>query len=127
MNMRRITILAAGMALALAACGGGSADTTSPGPAGPGDIAAGADVYKGTCAACHSKDLSGISGLGSPLAPSDFVSQATEVELADFIAEGRESGDPENTTGIAMPAKGGNSSLNNQDLRDLAAYLKSEN
>lgn len=128
MDMRKLIILVAVVALALAACGGGgTVDTTPPGPVGPGDAVAGLDVYKGSCAGCHGRDLAGISGLGLQLAPSDFVSQQTEDELVDFILVGLPASDPANTTGVDMPPKGGNTSLTDQAVHDVAAYLKAEN
>lgn len=124
---RRILIAAAVAALALTACGGDSGPTTTEGPAGPGNIARGADVYRGTCAACHGGDVEGINGLGPSLIGNDFIASQTEEELADFIKIGRDKDDPENTTGVAMPAKGGNPSLSDQELRDVSAYLISLN
>jgi len=41
-----------------------------------------------------------------------------------FIAVGRSTTDPDNVTGIAMPPKGGNSSLTDQDLADIVDYLR---
>lgn len=133
MRYRKVLIVFAVLALALAACGGssdGDTDTTATTTASggdSGDIAAGSAVYAGTCVACHGANLEGIDGLGKPLAPSDFVVSNSEQELADFIKVGRPAGDPDNTQGVDMPPKGGNPSLDDQDLLDVAAYLKSLN
>lgn len=133
MIKRKLLIVFAILALALAACGGGSSDgdadttTTTASGGDSGDIAAGSAVYAGTCTACHGANAEGIEGLGKALAPSDFVVDHTEQELADFIAVGRSAGDPDNETGVDMPPKGGNPSLDDQDLLDVAAYLKSLN
>ena len=130
MKMKKILVLVAGLALVLAACGGGdggSATTTSGGPPGAADAVAGADVYKGTCSACHGGDLAGIDGLGLPLAPSDFVASQSESDLAAFITVGRATDDPANTTGIMMPPKGGNPALSDQDMLNVAAYLQAQN
>lgn len=133
MTMRRVLILFAVLALALAACGGSddggddSAGTTAPAGEMTGRVVEGATVYSGTCQTCHGPDLEGIEGLGKPLAPSDFVVENTEAELAAFIKVGRPAGDPDNTQGVDMPPKGGNPSLNDQDLYDVSAYLKSLN
>jgi mono/diheme cytochrome c family protein len=131
MPLKRLIVLVAILALALAACGGSSDDggttvTEAPGVAA-GDPVAGADVYKGTCSACHGADLQGIDGLGLALAPSAFVGDNSEAELAAFIAVGRPVGDPDNTQGVDMPPKGGNPSLDAQDLLDVSAYLKAQN
>ena len=128
--MKKVMIVIAILALALAACGGGSDSDASGGSggeaAGPGDPVAGASVYSGVCSACHGADLQGIDGLGKQLAPSDFVADMTEEELAAFIIVGRAADDPENTQGIAMPERGGDPSLSDQDMRDVAAYLKAQ-
>ena len=127
MTMRRMAFLVAALALVAAACGGGdeSSDTTS-GPAGPGDAVAGAAVYSGTCAACHGPDLQGIDGLGKQLVPNEFVATNTEDELVAFLLVGRAADDPLNTQGVEMPARGGNPSLTDQDLHDVAAYLQAQ-
>lgn len=123
-------MLAAALTLVAAACGGGDGGdetTTAPsGDAGSGNAVAGASVYSGTCAACHGPDLAGIDGLGKPLAPSEFVAANSEDELVAFIKVGRPAGDPENTQGVDMPPKGGNPALSDQDLQDVAAYLKAQ-
>lgn len=132
MSMKRMALVVAALALVAAACGGSStsggsgSDGGSGGPVVPGDIAAGATVYSGNCAACHAADLSGIDGLGKQLAPSEFVQSMTEDELAAFIIVGRTVDDPDNMTGVAMPARGGNPNLTDQDIQDAAAYLKAQ-
>jgi disulfide bond formation protein DsbB len=131
MKTRPLIILVAILALALAACGGssdsGDTATTTSAPIANGDPVAGADIYKGTCSACHGADLAGIDGLGKPLAPSAFVVDNSEAELAAFIAVGRPVSDPDNTQGVDMPPKGGNPSLDARDLLDVSAYLKAQN
>ena len=130
MSVKQLIILVAGLSLALAACGGtssGATDTTDAPAVEAGDPAAGIDVYKSTCRNCHGADLQGVAGLGRPLAPSLFVVENTEDELAAFIAIGRPADVPDNTQGVAMPPKGGNPSLSAQDLLNVAAYLKAQN
>ncbi len=132
MKMKKLIIAVSVLALALAACGGtssdgGGNDTAPPPSSGAGDPVAGEDIYKATCTACHGGDLAGIDGLGLPLAPSDFVSSQSEKDLAAFITQGRPTSDPDSTTGVDMPPKGGNPSLDDQDLLDVAAYLQAQN
>ncbi len=132
MTMRRVLILSAVLALAFAACGGSDdGGDDSPGTTASGNTAGrvveGATLYSGTCTACHGPNLEGIDGLGKPLAPSDFVASQTEAELAAFIKVGRPVSDPANTQGMDMPPKGGNPSLDDQDLLDVAAYIQSLN
>ncbi|MFV1969810.1 MAG: c-type cytochrome [Acidimicrobiia bacterium] len=130
MNVKKLIVLVATLALVLAACGGGDGGdggTAAPPAPGAGDPAAGVDVYKATCSACHGGDLAGVDGLGKPLAPSDFVASQSESDLAAFVTTGRSVDDPANTTGVAMPPRGGNPALSDQDLLNVAAYLKAQN
>jgi disulfide bond formation protein DsbB len=128
MKARKIGVLIATLALALAACGGGASDSASESggggeAVGPGDPVKGAAVYQSTCSACHGPDLAGIDGLGKQLAPSAWVAERSEEEITEFLIVGRAAGDPENTQGVDMPARGGNPSLTDQDLRNVSAYL----
>ena len=131
MTVRRVLILFAVLALALAACGGsddsGDDSPTTTAGTSAGRVVEGAAIYSGTCTTCHGPNLEGIDGLGKPLAPSEFVVANTEAELVAFIKVGRPTSDPENTQGVDMPPKGGNPSLNDQDLFDVAAYVQSLN
>jgi disulfide bond formation protein DsbB len=110
-----------------AACGGGSATetTTTTAPTGGGVAASGEHLFEGTCQACHAEGGIGVEGLGKPLAGSDFVQGQSDAALIAFLKVGRSSANPDNTTGIDMPPKGGNPSLDDQDLADVVAYLRS--
>lgn len=130
MTMRKLAVLTVVFVLAVTACVGrhansGSSDTV--GSVVPGDVLAGADIYQLSCAGCHARDLKGIDGIGTPLAPSEFVARSSENEVATLTLVGTSKGDPDNTTGIDMPARGGNPSLSDQAIQDVAAYLKSQN
>jgi mono/diheme cytochrome c family protein len=129
MNARRLTIFAAFFAVAISSCTGDIAvrSATPPVSTHPGDSLAGAESYEPTCSTCHATDLSGVSGLGGPLAPNAFVESSTETEIADLIIVGVPRDHPENTTGVDMAPRGGNPSLSDQDIRDVSAYLKSQN
>ena len=89
-----------------------------------GDPAAGQALFA-SCAACHGPTGEGIPGLGKDLTNSEFVSGKTDGELISFIKVGRDPSDPLNTTGIAMPPKGGNPALSDEDLFNIVAYLRS--
>ncbi|PJF28743.1 MAG: hypothetical protein CUN52_11900 [Phototrophicales bacterium] len=91
------------------------------------DVRAGGRLYGSVCSACHGVNLQGISGLGKPLINSDFVNRLNDDELVAFIAVGRTTRDPLNTTGVAMPAKGGNPSLTDQNLHQIVDYIRSFN
>ncbi len=105
----------------------GTTETTAgsgDGGEGAGDPVAGEATYQATCSACHAPDATGIEGLGLPLANSEFVQSMTDEELVTFIAVGRGAADPGNTTGVAMPPKGGNPSLTDEDLLNVVAWLR---
>ncbi len=130
MTVRRVLVMLAVFGLALAACGGGGADDptdTTVLVVQDGRVVEGEIVYQSTCRNCHGSKLEGVSGLGKPLAPSEFVVVNTEEELAAFIKVGRSARDPINTQGVDMPPFGGKPWFNDQDLRDVAAYIKSLN
>ena len=91
------------------------------------DAASGETLFAATCAACHGQEGVGVDGLGPALAGNAFVASQTDDELADFIIVGRPGDDPDNTSGIAMPPKGGNPALGSDDIDDIVAYLRELN
>ena len=126
MRVKILVVLFALGTLVLGACSARVVEPIPLGETGPGDPVRGAVVYRSSCATCHARDLQGIDGLGGALAPNTFVAEMTEEEIAAFLAIGRSADDPDNMVGMAMPARGGNPSLTDQDLRDVAAYLKAQ-
>lgn len=76
------------------------------------------------CAGCHGLGGEGVKGLGKPLVDSAFVAGRTDAELVAFIKQGRALDDPANTSGIAMPPKGGNPALSDGDLLDIVAFIR---
>jgi disulfide bond formation protein DsbB len=89
-----------------------------------GDPVQGQQEFAMTCAACHGPAGEGIQGLGKDLTASQFVTDQTDSELIDFIKVGRDPGDPLNTTGIGMPAKGGNPALSDEELQNIVSYIR---
>jgi disulfide bond formation protein DsbB len=113
------TALIAG--LLLVACGGGA-----PEPAySPDMIAEGETQYQQTCSACHGQDAKGVENLGRTLVASEFVREQTDAGLLEYVKAGRAVDDPLNTTGIAMPPKGGNPALTDAQIEAIIAYLRS--
>jgi mono/diheme cytochrome c family protein len=130
--MRRSKWLAllAVLALALAACGYSDVSddepTTTAATGGDGGVAAEGKALFSPCAACHGQNAEGINGLGNPLANSAFVQSKTDDELVAFIVAGRPIDDPDNTTGVAMPAKGG-TTYSEEEIAKIVAYLRTLN
>ncbi len=88
-------------------------------------VALGQMIFQSTCTACHGLDGSGIPGLGKNLIESEFIHELSDAELLAFIIAGRDASDPLNTTGIPMPARGGNPTLTDEQINAIIAYLRS--
>ncbi len=115
--------------LVVAACGYSdtSSNTTAAPSDGGGDVggaAHGQELFKSTCTACHGQNAEGIDGLGTDMHDNEFIQSQSNADLIVFIAVGRSTTDPNNTTGVDMPPKGGNSSLTDSDLADIVDYLR---
>jgi mono/diheme cytochrome c family protein len=126
------------VAVMLAACGGGepeptatpapaaAAPTEAPAPAGPvGDAANGGKIFATACVACHGPEGKGVTGLGKDLTTSEWVGEQTDAQLVEFIKVGRDATHPLNTTGVAMPPKGGNPAMSEQEIADIVAFVRS--
>lgn len=88
-------------------------------------IASGKKLFASTCIACHGAGGVGIAGNGKALANNAFIqSTPSDDDLFDFIMRGRDPSDPANTTGIGMPARGGNPALSEDDILDIISYLR---
>lgn len=116
----------------LAACGGSASSSNPPQDSGAGgaaqtsvgDAEAGKDLFAGTCSACHGPEGKGVPGLGKDMTTSEFIAGKTDDELVAFVKVGRDPSDPLNTTGVAMPPKGGNPALSDEDLYDIVAFIR---
>jgi disulfide bond formation protein DsbB len=62
--------------------------------------------------------------LGKDLRDSAFVMGLDDDELITFLAKGRPTSDPLNTTKVDMPPRGGNPALNEDRLFQVVAYLR---
>ena len=128
---KKLLILFAVLGFALASCGGdgsgpddGGASAAGPIEVEPGDAANGEAIFGRNCIACHGAAGVGISGLGKPMPGNTFIASLSDTELIAFIKAGRSPDHPDNTTGANMPPKGGDSSLTDQDLADVVAYIR---
>lgn len=112
--------------LVLTACGGGGGAERSPQATATssGDPTAGQELFTGTCSACHGPEGKGVEGLGKDMTKSEFIAGKSDAELLEFIKVGRDPSDPLNTTGVAMPPKGGNPALGEEDLLDIIAFIR---
>ena len=77
----------------------------------------GEQIYKQTCVVCH-----GTDGKGAIPGVSDFKERLSKSDdtLLQHIIEGYQSpGSP-----MAMPPRGGNPNLSDQDIREVLSYIK---
>lgn len=117
------------VAISTAACTGNPSASNVPADASKytslkGDATKGRDKYIGSCSTCHGHDGKGLPGLGKDLTTSAFAKKISDAELIAFVIKGRVASDPANTTKVDMPPKGGNTILSDQDIADIAAYLR---
>lgn len=89
-----------------------------------GSVQEGKKLFQQTCAACHGMEGQGMPNLGKNMHTSTFIKEKSDAELLAFIKHGRLPSDPANTTGVAMPPKGGNPALQDDQLRDIIAYIR---
>jgi len=122
MKIRLIFLCLLGLGASLIAACGSSAPPATPTPSG--DPVAGQTKFMSTCSACHGPNAKGIPGLGKDLTTSTFAKGLADSELVAFVIKGRDASEPLNTTGVAMPPKGGNPALTEKDLGDIVAYLR---
>ena len=66
-----------------------------------------------------------MPNLGKDLTTSEFVRDNDDDELLAYVLEGRAIDDPRNTTGIAMPPKGGFDFLTDDDILKIIAFTRS--
>lgn len=90
-----------------------------------GDPEKGKAAFLKTCIGCHGPDAKGLPNLGKNLHANVFVAGKTDAEMVAFLKVGRPADDPLNTTHVAMPPKGGNPALKDEDLIDIIAFIRS--
>ncbi|NOX09143.1 MAG: cytochrome c [Gammaproteobacteria bacterium] len=80
----------------------------------------GADIYSQTCVACH-----GADGKGALPGTPDFTDKHGRLSQEDTILlDHMEHGFQSPGSFMAMPPKGGNSSLTRHDLEDVLKYIR---
>ncbi len=113
----------------LSGCGGGSESSeTAATPAVDANTfarAKGKVIYNKTCIACHGEGGVGVENLGKNWVVSEFIANATDEELVEFIKVGRAIDDPMSAGKAPMPPYGGDPTLTDEDLRNVVAYMRS--
>jgi mono/diheme cytochrome c family protein len=113
-NVAVVPVVTASTATPAAAASGPAGESASEGD--------GQAIYAQTCIACH-----GADGKGAIPGVPDFTAKAgplskSDAELVKNISEGFQSPG----SFMAMPAKGGNAALTEDDVRAVLAYLRSD-
>ena len=125
------TIAAIAALTAISGCGGGSGtgDTKVAAPAfkmSPyADIDTGKKNFMMVCSACHGKDAMGLPNLGKQLVNNEYLKSISDAEFYELLFSGRGPEHPLNTTGVAMPPKGGNPAFGEKDLHSIMLYVRS--
>lgn len=88
------------------------------------EVQEGQRLFEATCASCHGPMGGGLPGLGKDMTQSDFIATTPDDELLMFIKQGRTANDPDNTTGVAMPPRGGNPTLRDPQLKKIIAFMR---
>ena len=89
------------------------------------DDSAGSKIFHSQdCTGCHGPKGEGIPGLAPPLKGSQFVSTASDQDVAHTIKFGR-SGSDKHFKDLSQPMPA-HSNLTDQQLKDLVQYLKGE-
>ncbi|MEW6251732.1 MAG: cytochrome c, partial [Planctomycetota bacterium] len=84
----------------------------------------GRELFLRVCASCHGVRGEGLIGSGKELRANEFVAAREDGKLVEFLKTGRQPWDPDNTTKVQMPARGGDPRVTDDDLRDVVAYLR---
>lgn len=66
-----------------------------------------------------------MPNLGKDITTSAFVASQTDEQLVAFIKEGRLADHPDNTTGVAMPPKGGDPTISDEQVQQIVDFVRS--
>ncbi len=102
-------------------CGGGGGGGGAPAGAA---VAEGEKLYQKTCATCHGADGHGMPKLGKDLHDNTFTKGLSDEEMLQFLKQGRPAWHEDNTQGLAMPPRGGNPALTDEDLLKIIAFQR---
>ncbi len=107
--------LSALLILATIGCSSSSTDGVS---------GSGQHLYRRNCALCHGANGEGKPSLGASLQANEFVQGKSDAELVQFLIEGRPADHPLNDRGIAMPPRGGNPGLSDEELGEIVVFIR---
>jgi mono/diheme cytochrome c family protein len=88
------------------------------------DPARGRSFYKQSCIVCHGANYQGMPHQGVSLRDSTFIAGRSNEELWNFLKVGRKPDDKQSKTKLLMPPRGANPNLDDEDLMDVVAFLR---
>ena len=91
--------------------------TTKEVTSGEMKLATGKTIYEGNCAGCHDSGVAGAPKPGDKAAWSERIAQGGMDMIVKKSIEGYDG-----KTGM-MPAKGGNASLEDEEVKNAVAYM----
>ncbi|MXP62646.1 cytochrome c [Roseomonas sp. M0104] len=103
----------------------GAAGAAAPQPVAAGDarMQAGAAIYEDSCAACHTRDGSGVAGMFPRLADNQLVQQPDPAGILHVVLQGSQSvPTPQAVTAPAMPSLRWR--LTDQQVADVATFIR---
>jgi disulfide bond formation protein DsbB len=115
--------LAEQMELGMAGVSGAMTAATDLGQPAPPE---GEALYREACAACHGLNAEGVPNLGNALVGNEFIRGLSDIELLQFIRNGRDLNSPENTSGLVMPPSGGRPDLTDAEMQLIIDYLRAK-
>jgi mono/diheme cytochrome c family protein len=101
-----------------------SGNTTGGADIAEVDPERGRAVFASTCVTCHGQHGQGMPNQGIQIRRSKFIAEKTDQELLEYLKVGRPINSPDNKSGILMPPRGGNSALDDAQLKDVVAFLR---
>lgn len=90
----------------------------------PASAARGAKLFETTCAQCHGTTGRGMPHQGPSLQDSRFVAGHDDRQLIAFVRVGRSPDSADSIMKLYMPARGGVSNFNDDDLQDIVAHVR---
>ena len=93
---------------------------SAEGDSAAADVATGKVVYSQTCIACHGAGGKGMIPGVRDLTASDGALAKSDEELVKNISDGFQTPG----SAMAMPPKGGNPTLTEEDVKAVLAYLR---
>jgi len=84
----------------------------------------GKQLFMQNCSTCHGADATGMPRQGANLRDSIFIAKRSNAQLVSFLRVGRNPGHRDSVLGLTMPPRGGNDSLDDDELADIVAYLR---